>query len=652
MNSPQPIADHNVPRTTVMAVVLVLGVLWHPAAAAATEPPPQLRDVCVDRRDNVHHVVDAALCERSEVAFQLPRDRPFRVCAELKFGWLRHVPGASGCTTKERALTIPDSGAIYVCADNLQGTSILPRGRLRRVDDVGKCDPRAETGYVTPAAPAAVDDAFTVGEDDLLDVPPKGVLSNDQDLTGGPLAATLLSATSRGALGLRGDGSFSYDPRGHFDGLDEGERAHDAFRYIADDGALPSAAATATVTIVGRNDAPIAAADAFETDEDTALRVPAAGVLGNDRDAEDHPLTAILASGVSEGDLALASDGSLAFDPAGAFGSLGSGESAVVSFTYVARDGTSDSPAARVTIRVNGRNDAPVAQPDTYATDENSVLQIAAPGVLADDRDAEGQPLQAQLVAGPSAGNVTLNPDGSLSFDPRAAFNELASGQTGHATFTYRALDGGGAGSAPVQVTIDVTGISPPTAVDDARSTDENTPIAVDVLVNDTLREGTITRVEAISGSAGAPDADGVIAFDPRGQFDGLQEGQTAEGAFRYTLANGEGSRTATVRITVAGRNDAPVAQADEYTAAADGTLAVAAPGVLVNDADVDDASLRAVLVASPSRGRLNLHDDGSFEFELAGDEAGGSVTFAYRASDGRSESATTVVTIHVPEEH
>ena len=638
-------------RIGCVAVVAV-GVMSCAATAQAIEPPQELRDVCVDRRDNVYQVVAPSFCEPGEVAFELPRDRPFPVCAELKFGWLRHVTGASACTAKERALTIPDSGAIYVCAGNLQGTGTLPRGRLRRVDDVGKCDPRAETGYVTPAAPSAVDDAFTVGEDDLLGVPPKGVLSNDKDLTGAPLAASLVSGTSPGALKLRGDGSFAYDPRGHFDELDAGERASDAFRYVADDGALPSAAATATVTIVGRNDAPVATADAYDTDEDTALAVPAAGVLGNDSDAEGHALTAILVSGVSDGRLVLGSDGAVAFDPAGAFESLAGGESAVVSFTYVARDGTSDSTAELVTITVEGRNDAPVAQPNAYATDENTVLQIAAPGVLADDHDAEGQPLQAQLHSGPSAGNLTLNPDGSLRFDPRTAFNALASGQTGRATFTYRALDGGGASSAPVQVSIDVTGISPPTAVDDARSTDEDTPIAIDVLANDTSRGGTITRVEPISGSASAPDADGVITYDPRGAFDGLQDGETGEGSFRYTLTNAEGSRTATVRITVAGRNDAPVARADEYTAAADGTLAVAAPGVLANDTDVDDAPRRAVLVASPARGRLDLHDDGSFEFDLAGDEAGGSVTFAYRASDGRSESATTVVTIHLPEEH
>jgi len=629
----------------------VLGVLFGATSAAAIEPAQELRDVCVDRRDNVYQVVDSSFCGWTEVAFELPRDRPFHVCAELKFGWLRHVSSTVACTSGERALTIPDSGPIYVCAGNLQGTGVLPRGRLRRVDDVGQCDPRAETGYVTPAAPVAIDDGFTVREDDLLDIPPKGVLGNDQDHTGEPLTATLVSGTSPGTLALLADGSFTYDPRGYFDALDEGERASDSFRYVADDGALQSGAATATVTIVGRNDAPLATADSYETDEDSALNVPAAGVLGNDSDAEGHALTAILVSGVSDGELALGSDGAVAFDPAGAFESLAAGESALVSFTYVARDGTSDSTTALVTIRVNGRNDAPVARADAYATDENTVLQVAAPGLLANDSDAEMQPLRAELVAGPSAGALTLNPDGSFSFDPRTAFDALASGQTGHATFTYRAIDSGGASSAPVQVTISVAGISPPTAVDDARSTDEDGVIAIDVLANDTLRGGAITNVESISGSASAPDADGVITFDPREAFDDLQDGQTAEGSFRYTLTNGEGSRTATVRITVAGRNDSPVAQADDYTAAADGTLTVAAPGVLANDGDVDDASLTAVLVAPPSQGRLILHDDGSFEFEPAGDELTGTVTFAYRASDGRSESGTAVVTINVPEE-
>lgn len=49
-----------------------------------------------------------------------------------------------------------------------------------------------------------------------------------------------------------------------------------------------------------------------------------------------------------------------------------------------------------------------------YGTRENSVLALAAPGVLGNDMDAEDQSLGAVLVAGPSNGPLTLYADGSL----------------------------------------------------------------------------------------------------------------------------------------------------------------------------------------------------------------------------------------------
>jgi VCBS repeat-containing protein len=639
-------------RRLLLGACLLAAILAFVSGAGALEPPKELNTVCVDKRANVFQAADGSFCGRDEQVFRLPQDGPFRMCAELRAGNLRHVTGSGGCTSKERPVTVPDSGPVYVCSGNIQGGTLLNRGPLRRVDDPGQCDPRGETAYVTPAAPQPVADGYSTGEDTLLDVPARGVLVNDKDLTGAPLTARLVSGVTRGSLAFRTDGSFAFDPRAVFDGLDEGEKGFETFSYLANDGALDSAPATVTVTIVGRNDAPVATADGYSTSEDDVLRVPARGVLANDTDAEDHPLTAVLVSGVSRGHLALNPDGSFAYDPGGAFEGLDSGESAVVSFTYLTRDGTADSAATRATITVTGRNDAPEPAADAYSTDENTVLRIGAPGVLGNDEDAEDQGLRAVPEGGPSAGDLTLRDDGSFDFDPRIAFDGLQTGQTGTATFTYRAVDAGGAASAPAQVTISVSGRSAPALIDDRRTTDEDTPIQIAVLANDATNGGTITHVAATLGTAGAPDAAGVITYTPGAAFQDLPHGATREGSFTYTVTNDEGASTATVRVDVSGRNDAPVAVADGYEAAEDATLVTtAADGVLANDADVDDGPLTAVLVSPPSKGRLALAPDGSFEFQPAGDLTDGqtdSVTFAYRASDGRAESDTVTATIRV----
>ena len=49
-------------------------------------------------------------------------------------------------------------------------------------------------------------------------------------------------------------------------------------------------------------------------------------------------------------------------------------------------------------------NDAPVATSDSYGTNEDTTLNVAAPGVLGNDSDIDGPTLTVVLVTGPSHG--------------------------------------------------------------------------------------------------------------------------------------------------------------------------------------------------------------------------------------------------------
>ena len=60
------------------------------------------------------------------------------------------------------------------------------------------------------------------------------------------------------------------------------------------------------------------------------------------------------------------------------------------SFTYQVSDGNGGTATATVNLTVNAINDDPVAVDDAYATDEDTPLVVAAPGVLANDTDADG----------------------------------------------------------------------------------------------------------------------------------------------------------------------------------------------------------------------------------------------------------------------
>jgi sugar lactone lactonase YvrE len=103
---------------------------------------------------------------------------------------------------------------------------------------------------------------------------------------------------------------------------------------------------TCTFTNSAPNEPPAAADDAYSTDEGQELTVAAPGVLGNDSDPDNDPLTAVLFDDVDHGALTLNSDGSFTYMPA-------AGYSGPDSFTYMANDGSADSNVATVDITVN-----------------------------------------------------------------------------------------------------------------------------------------------------------------------------------------------------------------------------------------------------------------------------------------------------------
>ena len=87
-------------------------------------------------------------------------------------------------------------------------------------------------------------------------------------------------------------------------------------------------------------------------------------------------------------------------------------------------------------------NNVPVANDDAYSMNEGNTLSVSAPGILANDTDADGNALTAVLVSGPSNGTLSpsLNPDDS--FDGSFTYTADA-GSTGTDSFTYKANDGG-----------------------------------------------------------------------------------------------------------------------------------------------------------------------------------------------------------------
>jgi len=109
----------------------------------------------------------------------------------------------------------------------------------------------ATTVTVTNVAPVATADSYSTDEDTTLSIPAPGVLGNDVDAGGDPLAASLYSGTSHGSLSMTSNGAFIYVPDPNYHGTD-------SFSYRAHDGDDYSAVVTVTITVNSVNDAPIA----------------------------------------------------------------------------------------------------------------------------------------------------------------------------------------------------------------------------------------------------------------------------------------------------------------------------------------------------------------------------------------------------------
>jgi hypothetical protein len=395
--------------------------------------------------------------------------------------------------------------------------------------------------------------------------------------------------------------------------------------------------ATDQVSVIAGNSAPTAFGEAYSVDEDNALNVAAPGVLANDRDPEDDPISVALVSGPGNGTLDLRADGSFDYQPAADFNG---GDS----FVYRASDGDLDSIDATVTITVNPINDAPTAAPDAYASDEDVALDVPiATGVLENDGDVDSDLLTVTHVAGsgPANGALTLNPDGSFQYVPNPNFN-------GTDGFSYTASDGAET-TAPTAVAITVAPVADP-------------PLA---LAGGDL-EIRVDRLVVLDGSAssdpdsGAPLASFVWTFVSVPAGSALTNADIAgattalasftpdvAGTFTLELTVSNAIESATDQVDVIAGNDAPVALADAYEVDEDGSLTVPVPGVLANDSDPQDDPIGAVLVSDVSNGTLVFNPDGSFTYTPNG-EFNGSDGFGYAASDGDLVGAPAVVTLTV----
>lgn len=319
-------------------------------------------------------------------------------------------------------------------------------------------------------APVALGDAADVGEDAAGVV---SVLGNDSDENGEALsvirvdgqaatAGTPVTLASGALVTLNAGGTFSYDPNDRFESLGQGATATDSFTYTVTDGrrGTTPATATATITILGANDAP------------TDVTLTGGGVAEN---AAGAVVGDLAASDVDAGDSHsfAVSDGR--FEVAGAQLRLKAGvsldfeaePSVVLQVTATDAAGLGVTRAVTVTVEDVAENRAPEAGDDARDVQEDARLFIPVAALLADDVDPDGDALTIIGVGGASTGTVSLA-DGVVTF-------RAARGFDGAASFTYDVADSSGeidTGTVLVTVTPTIRGTGRSQTIDGSEFAD------------------------------------------------------------------------------------------------------------------------------------------------------------------------------------
>lgn len=605
-------------------------------------------------------------------------------------------------------------------------------------DENGFTDTATLTVTVRPG-PAAVADTASTAQDvdvvvDLLgdDTPGRRADGTDGSwvlasvelrvTSGLPSGSTLsldrrtLTVPGQGTYTVRPDGAVAFDPEPSFTGP-----ASPVTYEVVDQAGNP---ASSTLTLTVRAIAPTATDDTANTPFGTAVTLPAVrddapgtDDNGTPGDVSDDVTPALVpgatvfpATGqptgasvspdgrtldvVGQGTWALQVDGSVRFTPTGGY----AGTTDPVTYRIEDVNGTRDTATLTVTVRPG-----PSAVDDTGATPQNvdvsvDVLDGDTPGRRADgsggswDVGSVALRLTPSLPAGSTVsldgrtltvrgqGVHTVQPDGSVVFDPEPTFSGVAS------PVTYAVTDSQG-NTATATVTITVTGIAP-AAEDDGAVTRYGRPVVLEGLTDDSAGAPSAPLVPGATvlppagqpaGAVSSPDGrtltvpregawvvlgDGTVRFTPADGFSGA----TSPVVYRIEDANGTHD-TATLSVTV---RPGPVPAADAASTPQNVTVTLSplgndTPAVDVDGttgATLDRTSLVLVLTPAlptgstvspdgrtltvPGQGTWTVGTDGTVSFDPLPPFTGVSAPVTYEVTDSFGNVSGSTLTVAV----
>ena len=427
-------------------------------------------------------------------------------------------------------------------------------------------------------APMAKDDTFTTEEDTPVFIP---VLANDTDADGDNscIDSVKLQAIN-GSSVINSNGTITYSPNANFFGSD-------GFNYTITDGRGGNATARVSVSVNSVNDPPLPSNDIANTFQDRPVVID---VLANDTDPEGDALViSAISNPPSNGTAIINNNGTITFSsPTGFSGSD--------TFDYQVSDGNGGNSTASVLVNV------------ISAVNRPPVVTISSP--INGSQFMQGDPVAfSGSATDPEDGNISSvmtwesSIDGPLGIGPNIIASSLSQGVH---TITASAIDSAQlSNSSSIDISVNVAGNQPPVAVGDQFKTNEDTPLNMNVIANDTDPDNDQLPVTGLAqnpnnGQANINNINNTITYAPNPNFNG-------QDSFVYKISDGKGGNSsALVSIEVLAVNDNPIAKSDIVITDQGKPIII---DVLANDSDIDNDQLTISQVTSPTDGNTVIEN-------------------------------------------
>ncbi|MDZ5120024.1 tandem-95 repeat protein, partial [Vibrio parahaemolyticus] len=270
---------------------------------------------------------------------------------------------------------------------------------------------------------------------------------------------------------------------------------------------------------------------------------------------------------------------------------------------------------------------------DAIEEDGGSII-ITTEELLSNVDDGDKDTLSVEnLIIDKGNGTLVDNGDGTWTFTPQIDDDTEVS-------FTFDIIDDEDlvvSGSA----NLDILPINDaPNAKNDVITTEEDTAVTIDVLVNDSDVEGDVLSIQSASvpSEQGSVDiVDGKLVFTPAENFNG-------EATITYIVTDGDLTDEAKVTVTVTPVNDSPVAVDDTVSTQEDTVVTI---DVLPNDSDVDGDKLSIQSASVPeAQGKVEIVE-GKLVFTPA-ENFNGDAEITYTVTDGQlTDEAKVTVTVN-----